>query len=504
MLTSLDMRSAEHLRFIVAGGLLLSSACGGESVLKISAVRDKPGAEAGDGGNAADIDPKSGSRLTVLPYSPSFPPVRDLERNVNCTPRLAADGVERCLPYFPHPVHFSDPSCTHAVIVRGQGPPTYCQGGDEYFTDDGGARRCFAPGMTVYTAGASIDPPPQLYGHGTEFCAPVGVKPAMGSVLEFYEAVPSDPTKWVELVEDVIPVTDLLAVVNWRGTDGSILRNGFRLLPSGIACDQYPDPNLSPELLPESWCVPSMRARVQAIYPEYADSQCSGERLAASCDIAEVIQGEPSPIPPLYEAGSPVSPVYFQNAFDGGKCTLLPPHDPSNPDASIFYTQGPRLEPGRYPSLTLGRIGTGRIQTEYLQNAGKNLAAGAFYDTRYDQRCTPMPLSDGKTWCVPGALWVDSSNLNAFADSTCTHRIVISAAQSDDPLAPFRFGLLFPDDRACKPTEYPTLHSIQEYGGSAFEQVEGECLPFSPQGPMPLMFELGDELDPSTVVEKMP
>jgi hypothetical protein len=182
----------------------------------------------------------------------------------------------------------------------------------------------------------------------------------------------------------------------------------------------------------------------------------------------------------------------------------LPPHDPSSPDASLFYARGPRLEMSRYPSLTLGRSGTGRIQTEYLQSSGENLAAASFYDTKYDQRCTPMPLADGGTWCVPGAVWVDSSNLTAFADTECTRQVVVSASQPDDPLAPFRFGLLFPDDRACRPTEYPTLHSIQEYGGSAFEKIGGDCLPFAPQGTKPLMFEFGEQLDPSTVVEKMP
>jgi hypothetical protein len=197
-----------------------------------------------------------------------------------------------------------------------------------------------------------------------------------------------------------------------------------------------------------------------------------------------------------------VSPAYFQNAFEGGTCTPLPPHNPSSPDASLFYARGPRLELGRYPALTLGRSGTGRIQTEYLQSAGKNLASDAFYDTRYDQRCTPMPLSDGKVWCVPGALWVDSSNMNAFTDSLCTHPIATSTARAGDPLTPFRFGLLFPDDRYCKPAEYPTLRSIGEYSGPAFEKVGSECTPF--RSPPPMMFELGEQLDPASVIERMP
>jgi hypothetical protein len=115
-----------------------------------------------------------------------------------------------------------------------------------------------------------------------------------------------------------------------------------------------------------------------------------------------------------------------------------------------------------------------------------------------------MPLSDGETWCVPGAVWVDSSNLNAFADPECTRRIVISASLPDDPLAPFRFGLLFPDDRFCNPTEYPALHSIREYSGSAFEKIGSDCSPFVARGPKPLMFELGGQLDPSSVVERAP
>lgn len=501
MLTSLEMGSAEHLRILAVGGLALA-ACGGESALKLSAVHDRPGASGEDGGtNTWDLAPKSGSRLTVLPYSPSFPAVRDADRNIGCTPRLAADGVERCLPYFPRQVHFTDGNCTLPVVVRGLGPPALCHGSDEYFTDDGGAVGCFAPGMAVYTAGASIEPPSQLFGYRAGSCTPVDVEAAMGSVLEFHEAVPSEPAKWVELTEDVVPVTDSLAVVNWTGADGSRIRSGFRLIPSGVACDRYPDPNLSPEPQPASWCVPAVRARADFTHPKFADDQCSGERLAASCAPTEVVESEGSAIPPLYEGGAPVSPVY---ASEGGKCTLVSPQDPSSRDASLFYSPGPRLEPSRYPSLSVARSGTGRIQTAYLQSAGVNLAAEAFFDTKYDQRCTPMPLSSGGTWCVPGAVWVDSSNLTAFADPTCTRRLVVSASRPDDPLAPFRFGLLFPDNRACRPTEYPALHSIQEYGGSAFEQIGQACVPFAAQGSTPLLFELGEELDPSTVVEKMP
>jgi hypothetical protein len=358
--------------------------------------------------------------------------------------------------------------------------------------------------MAIYTAGAAIEPPLQLYAHGADFCVPVDVEPAQGSVLEVHEALPSPPTEWVELVESVTPVTDSLAVVNWKGADGSRIRNGFRLLPSEVACDGYPDPNLSPEPHSESWCIPSVRARPDRAHPGYADESCSGERLAGSCSPTEVVEGEGSPIPLLYEAGLPVSPVYVQNSSEGGKCMVRPPREPSSPDASLFYVQGPRLMVDRYPSFALGRSGAGRIQTVYLQSAGENLVPDSFYDTKYDQRCTPMPLSDGKTWCVPGALWVDSKNLNAFADPLCTRRIVTSASRSNDPLAPFRFGLLFPDDRYCKPTEYPALHSIREYSGSAFEMIGDTCSPVVSQDPKPLMFDLGEQLDPSTVVERAP
>jgi hypothetical protein len=501
------MGSAEHLKFLVAGVLSLANGCGGESVTKSSAVGDGP--NAGDGGaSTADLAPKSGTRLRVLPYSPSYSPVRDSERSVDCTPRLAADGVERCLPYYPRPVYFSDSSCTHPIVVRGQNPPAYCKRDDEYFTDDGGASRCAAPKLAVYTAGAAIDPPAQLYGHGVEFCMPAAPEAAMGSVLEFYDAIPSAPTKWVELDEHVVPVTDSLAVVNWSGSDGSRIRNGFRLLPSGIACDRYPDPNevLLTEPPSESWCVPSVRARADLMYPEYADDQCSGERLAASCAPAEVVEGEGSPLPPLYEAGTPVSPVYFQNMLEGGACMLLPPHDPSSPDPSLFYAHGPRLAANRYPSLTLGKNETGRVQTVFLQSDGKNLVPDSFYDTKYDQACTPMPLSDGGVWCVPGALWVDDlgSVVNAFADPACTRRVLVSSSQPDDPLAPFHFALLFPNDRFCKPTEYAVLHSIHEYSGPTFQAVGSECSPFVAQSPSPLMFQLGEELDPATVLEGAP
>src|SRR5262245_415363 len=87
-------------RIPVVGSLAIAAACGGESIGRTAAQEPPPQpATVTDGGPATGegVNAASGTRLTVQPYSPDSPHVRN-EKGVACVPKPSADGTERCLP----------------------------------------------------------------------------------------------------------------------------------------------------------------------------------------------------------------------------------------------------------------------------------------------------------------------------------------------------------------------------------------------------------------------
>jgi hypothetical protein len=479
--------------------------CGGETIEGTSAGGSPPTNIGRDGGRTSDAsseggvpDPadyersRSGTRLTVTEPSPGHPTLWDRDKNIRCVPRLATDGTTRCLPDWSNSALFSDSLCTHAVIS-----PTSddCGVSSRYYLDSDRVALCGTGKTTVYTAGAPIDTPQAVYPHDGSPCSLADQ--SMVQPGPFYEAVVSDPTEWVELTTEMVPVTEALGVVVWVGTDGSRLPYGLRLLASAKPCDAYPPPQEPAPL--HTWCIPSLRARPGDGFPT---DQCTGEHLAGACEPTNVIEAPTD----LLETGATVSTVFFQNPLENLKCMTLPPAFTSAPNPSFYYLSGPPLQRDQYPALELTRQGSGRVQAEYWTNNGKNLFVVSYYDTKYGDRCIPTEFASGGTWCVRGTTIPFTPRIayHVYADPECTRELTVTAAgpspNNEKPL-----GLVYPSGHSCTSWELPTLHSLQEYRGPTFMFSATGCQPSQSQNPPDMqMMEPGAAVDPSSAFGAVP
>jgi hypothetical protein len=320
---------------------------------------------------------------------------------------------------------------------------------------------------------------------------------------DYFEAVPSAPAEWTSFKEDVVPVTDALAVTVWVGADASRLPHGFELLPSKARCEALP--TLQEPPAQQMWCIPKARARLGDGFPT---DQCTGQHLAGACEPTDVIEQNPYDVIGLLETGERVSTVYFTNPNENGKCMTFPPGFTSAPNPSVFYRAGSLLMLDRYPTLRRARQGSGRIQIDYLTSAGKNLRVESYFDTKYGQPCTPTELSTGGTWCVPGAYQLMPGNIyNLYADPACTRALVDSGGFPGQS-SPFLFALVYPAGHSCTTWGAPTLHSVKEYRGPVFQNSAGQCAPMdSIPVPLPspqLYLEPGAPIDPASVLAEVP
>lgn len=503
--------------FVVAG-------CGGSTIDRTSNGRSPPpnggrdggssgGGDSGGGAREAGTDadaappdpadylrPRSGSRLTVIePYAPDQPMLWDQEKGIQCRPQLATDGTMRCLPNFGNGVSFSDSACKHPVIN-----PVIdtCAGAAKYYIDGDFSGQCGSGNVSVYTAGARIDTPQALYPHNAYPCSLLDRSQPGDPSGNYYEAVPVDSTEWVSFKEEVLTITDELAVTVWVGADGSRLPHGFELLPSKKRCE--PTPSLQDPPAPRTWCIPKVRARFGDGFPT---DQCTGDHLAGACEPTDVIDDYPYDTEGIFETGERVTTVYFTNPNENGKCMTLPPGFTSAPNTSVFYRKGPPLTLDHYPTLSQTRQGSGRVQIDYLTSAGKNLRVESYFDTKYGQACTPTELSSGGTWCVPGAYQMTSGNLYSFyADPACTRGLVDVGGPGRNP---YLFALVYSAGHQCTAWATPTLHSVTEYRGPIFQNSAGQCAPMDPPTlpPLPisqLYLEPGQPIDPSGVLATVP
>jgi hypothetical protein len=498
---------------ILVTATVVVAGCGGETVDRISTGHSPPTNVSQDAGSDGGVvpplpaefeRPSSGTRLTVIePYSPDRPILWDQEKNTRCRPQLATDGTMRCLPDSGYAVMFADSRCTHGVIIDTEDA---CGGSLKYYVDGDGGGTCGSGMTTVYTAGARLDRPQELYPHNANPCSLLDLTVQQESPGPYYEAVPSDPAEWVAFTEEVVPVTDALAVTVWIGADGSRLPHGLKLLPSKTSCDAYPRPQ--EPAAPRTWCIPMARARPGDGFPT---DQCSGERLAGACGPTDVIELSPSGQNlDLLETGEVVSTVYFANPNEGGKCMTFPPAWTSAPNTTVFYRNGPPLPLERYPTLTVSRQGSGRVQVEYLTSGGKNLFVESYFDTKYGQRCTPTELSSGGTWCVPAEIgFTQDLVYGPYADPGCTRPL----ASADPGQGTQPFALVYPSGHSCTSWALPTLHSVLEYRGPTFEKSAGSCVPSlppplpplpRPSPQPPLWLEPGSPIDPAEVLGAVP
>lgn len=497
-------------------GLALA-ACGGETIGHTRTVDHVPPttldggrSEGGtsDGGAESEasipndedaLKPRDGSRLQILwPYYFGGPRLWDGEKGIECAPRPAADGKVHCMPVptVGGALLFTDSTCKHAVIQHDA--QIQC-GSAPYYADADEAGQCPTHQTRVYSAGSPIDAPSEVYPHNANPCSLLDRTATISGTPSFFEAVPSDASEWTLLTEEVVPVTDSLAVAVWTGSDGSRMPYELRLRSNGAPCDQYSSPDQSTTY----WCVPKLRAHPGDGFP---DDQCTGQPLAGACGKTDIIEFISDGV--LSETGKVVSPVFFKNPNESGKCMTLNPAFTSVPNPSVFYTTGQPLNPNRYPPLVMASGGSGRIRLQYMTSEGKNLFVESYYDAELGQQCTPTRLSDGGAWCVAGGFEFRPENpAYYFGDSACTRELTVASSPLVEPGVPnYRYALVYQPNSACNPKAFPEIHSIIVYSGPLFQKVsEAACVPVPPSDLQGLRFyEPGPPIDPASVLAQVP
>jgi hypothetical protein len=359
--------------------------------------------------------------------------------------------------------------------------------------------------VKVYVAGAPVDvhdaldgaPGTSLYSAYGSGCYESG---AGGS--SYREAVESPSSDWVELKPEVIPVTDQLGIAQWKSADGAVVFDGLRLLPGKDPCDALP-PLLGNA---DARCIPTAQAIQGAVW---GDDQCAGPQLASlECHPARLVNAGINPGDPgandvfagLYEIASTVDTGYVKNAITNFQCTKVPP---STTDPYYFYTQGARIVPSDYPPLSTKREGSGRLQTEYVTSAGKNLYVNAYYDTKLGKSCMPQALANGGTWCIPDApaAFYGAGAFDMFADAQCSVPLVReesgavpSWALAELPTCGTQFQLV-----AAVPHKGP-VYQLGILPSDAGSPTCGQVT----SRPGTAYFEAGAPLDPSTLFVPLP
>lgn len=453
-------------RLIALAVLGAATACGGET----ASPKDEP-----DASTPGPPGIQDGTRIVARRNPQKGTELWDVERDVECVPHLALDGSVRCLP--PEGgLFYSDAGCTAQIAAVSE---LSCADRPSYVSHAGGPS-CPAPALSVYRLGAETSAPSSVYQEQGGFCGSrLG---GTGATEHFYEALPMDPSEWVEFQEAVEPRTSRLAVATWVGSDGSRVPNGLRLIDSGSACDEY-DGILEPENAHR--CVPLVRASYQGGI--FADAACTSP-VVHSCDATELSElraGEPSPTGAagFFETGEEISDAYMTSFVDGS-CGTVPT---GWLDANHRYRVGPSTTLARYPELSTVIEGDERIRKEYVSSEGKKLLFRSLYDSRYEEACEPTELADGSTRCVPASVpWVSGTGL--FGDAECTLPVAITTGAGPKWLlksSVTECGLSAPAAYVAVPHDGPVYQGFQP----------GQCQPFPYALGQQRAYELADPID---------
>jgi hypothetical protein len=471
---------------------LLGAACGGTTRAAPEAAADG-GAGTDAGSSPPPAGEKSGSRVTVRVWSGDDGATEtryawDESRGVECSPQLAADGTERCLPVSSPGLDllFSDASCTHALIPSSDAsctPPPR-------FVVDTPAASCPPAAVHVYEPGAKADAPPRLYARLFGFCLPQ--QPSSGQ--ELFEGVESKPEDWVALTRETVAVTSELGVSFWTGEDGSRLKDGLVLLPDDVPCElsSYTQDAASGPLLR---CLPTARA-VEGRSSYMGDTCSSYLTSSPSCQPARLIErvGEAtqcgSPVQ-LFEIGAELDGSAVHQ-LSGGACTPVPP---AFVGQDHYYATGEPLADDRYPRVELLHDGSGRLAQEYLVSDGKKIAAKGIFDTKRKTSCTSVALPDGTTGCVSSG---ELASFNGdYADPDCTQPVA-SVACPKEGLTPRAVVVDQPPTRTCVSAVSALRTLGKPYTGPVYARTGASCQE-GQRNDVDTYYEVGGPVAPSSL-----
>ena len=463
-------------------------ACGGESGHRAPQGND-PGGSGGqdagsDAGAESDADAGSGAHAGNAAGSTSTPPRElgivsgsrlkqvwfrgggaalprhtvDTELDAECSFETAADGTLRCLPTTGTAVVFSDSDCGNALLLSY--PNAECEAVAPRFGKlRGPGEDCAGDRTRVFEAEGAADAPEALYEMLDGEC----VSRSLNDGAEYTSAAEADPDAFVS-GERVVDDRSEQVGVQWiHSADDGWFPEGMVNLARGEACQALEQTEGD---APGYYCVSNPAFAYEEGNYGYTDSSC--ESLAAnvndSCVATEAVLSTARDddgcfTHSVHEPGEELTTIY-ESTEDG--CTEATVNLGPNTQRIAMGPPAKKLvelTPENGP--TSGRLA---IQVYASGAALVSVRANVLWDTEHEAPCSPMPLEDGVTVCVPGPFVTigASSSDNTYRDSECTQRIVPGYDLKCTGEAEFRF-ITYQSDDFCAPA---TRTDIYEAGAS--------------------------------------
>jgi len=331
----------------------------------------------------------------------------DVKTGDACRFRIAADGVERCLPVNEfdeddaNQLSYLDAACTQPAVLD-----TFGRCADEgvhYVT----VRPASGCGYRTYRLGAARPSTTRLYAKHGSSCARLPISTIGNDVLPLAEEVPLDTFVAVKRVSR--PRHPRMNAWVREGEDGSWQVIGFAEpghdAPCfGLGLDTSPRLCVPPWL--PSWGYFSDAACSQRVAFQPDDStRCTSDTPTALLNTTKTDAScaEPYSVTELWQLGGVATIPLFNN--NNGAC-----EGPST-EPSVILTQGAPIPLASLPQLDVIEVGNGPLRAKFLGFDGvpflpaprtnDSPEPGPFIDAARGEPCNPHLFPDGTWRCIP-------------------------------------------------------------------------------------------------------
>jgi hypothetical protein len=445
---------------------------------------------------------RSGTRLQLRGYEADGIFVReglyDTKLALKCVPRVASDGVERCVPRDVLPLgpyadgadagpDYMDATCSTPLVTIAKAmcadPARILVRSSAGF----GGR----DGESYWHIGAPTTPA-KIYPASFGKCSESAPSPA----FDYYErGAPLAPTEMVAFVRGDVAISPTLHAVVLEGEDGSRLQaeRDFIDVARNKPCEiAFAEDGISR-------CTP-LSAR---LYQErmFVDASCQKAAATSAIDCSRALCDD-STVSALVGATTSGACLPERHRFyaAGPRVATGDVHFGSGPaecgasikQSSTIVEVGASIEPAVFPAILPGRAAVqSRLEERTRLVGGVPIGQSALFDPQIDDECRFEKAADGKIRCLPAQA---IGSTPGFADAACTTP-VFSPAASCQP-APKHARIV--EGPACDPVVrilavIPATH--------AYERRDGVCV----EAPLlPETFVGGAELPATTFVEAVP
>jgi hypothetical protein len=446
------------------------------------------------------IEPRSGSVIDVEGISVDGHPtivqsVRDTAHGVDCSVQLANDGTMRCLPTGKIlKILYTDPDCKNAVAVDDAGNDVSCPPQTAQYAAHKFEAVCPSKGETLYSVGAPIPAPAQVYAASVFGCDLV---PSSSSYTRYSATTPSPPAEWIAFKHEVKPITNRLGVGYWAGSDGSQLIDSAWLLEQDAPCRHELDQSGNER------CIPSRRAYTDSAY--FTDNTCkTNVAVTFICDPPDLLfsnsEYDPSAVgcsqPPIsrqFSTAKHIDSLLVYSTSDGSCAT-------TKYGGFLYYGPGTPVSFDVFPEISSTHGGTGRLQRMFWTSEGKRLYADGLYDTDLDGPCHPVMARAGNLCQLDNGYYGGAY----FADKACSIPLYPGNAKCTQPRAildSYSGGFECSVELAAS-----ARRVLKEHVGAAYTSDDGfggGCAPV-PSTPGLVLYDLGEPVAPEKIFAPLP